>query len=79
MKLERRDTDMKWIGLIAVALMLSGCTEKVYVDRPVTVKVPVKCKVPEVKCNAGQDTYTGEIREMRLCIERYKEAAEVCK
>jgi hypothetical protein len=50
----------------------------VYVDRPIEVKVPVKCEVPKVICTAGQATYTEEIREMRLCIERYKQAAAVC-
>lgn len=79
MRLERLGTKMKWIVMLLMVAVLSGCTEKIYVDRPVEVKIPVRCKVPEVKCYAGQDTYTGEIREMRLCIERYKEAAEVCK
>lgn len=65
--------------MIFVVLGISGCAEKVYIDRPVEVKIPVKCVVPEVKCYPGQDTYTGEIREMRLCIERHKEASEVCK
>lgn len=50
-----------------------------YVDRPYEVKVPVACVVPDVSCDANQTTYTGVIREMRLCIERYKEAVEVCK
>lgn len=65
--------------MIFVLLGISGCTEKVYVDRPIEVSVPVKCIVPDVVCNAGQPTYTEEIKEMRLCIERYKQAVEVCK
>lgn len=67
--------------LIVLALLgiSTGCAEKVYVDRPVEVKVPVKCVVPEVKCFPGKATYTEEIAEMRMCIERYKQAAEVCK
>ncbi|NCB03493.1 MAG: hypothetical protein EOM67_15270 [Spirochaetia bacterium] len=36
---------MKWVMLVLV-VMLSGCATKVeYVDRPVEVKVPVKCKL----------------------------------
>ena len=36
---------MKWIVLVLV-VMLSGCATKVeYVDRPVEVKVPVKCEL----------------------------------
>lgn len=65
--------------MIFVLLVISGCSEKVYVDRPVEVKVPVKCVVPEVICSAGKPTYTEEIQEMRLCIERYKQASAVCK
>lgn len=65
--------------MIFVMLAISGCTEKVFVDRPVEVKVPVKCKVPEVKCFPGKKTYTEEIKELRMCIERHKQAAEVCR
>lgn len=36
---------MKWVILVLV-VMLSGCATKVeYVDRPVEVKVPVKCEL----------------------------------
>ena len=36
---------MKWVMLVLV-VMLSGCATKVeYVDRPVEVKVPVKCEL----------------------------------
>ena len=36
---------MKWAMLVLV-VMLSGCATKVeYVDRPVEVKVPVKCEL----------------------------------
>lgn len=37
---------MKWILMVLVVVMLSGCATKVeYVDRPVEVKVPVKCEL----------------------------------
>ena len=61
------------LGLMATSIVISGCAEKVYVDRPVEVKVPQKVELPKVQCYAGQSTYTEEIKEMRLCIERYKE------
>ena len=36
---------MKWVMLVLV-VMLSGCASKVeYVDRPVEVRVPVKCEL----------------------------------
>ena len=36
---------MKWIMLVLV-VMLSGCASKIeYVDRPVEVRVPVKCEL----------------------------------
>ena len=69
---------LKSLLMIFVLLGISGCSEKVYVDRPIEVKVPVKCEVPKVVCTAGQATYTEEIREMRLCIVRYKQAVAVC-
>jgi hypothetical protein len=56
---------------------MSGCAEKVYVDRPVEVKVPQKVELPKVRCYVGQATYTEEIKEMRLCIERYKEVHKI--
>ena len=37
---------MKWIVLLATCVMLLGCSVKTeYVDRPVEVKVPVKCEL----------------------------------
>ena len=36
---------MKWVMMVLV-VMLSGCASKIeYVDRPVEVKVPVKCEL----------------------------------
>ena len=37
---------MKWILMVLVVVVMSGCATKVeYVDRPVEVKVPVKCEL----------------------------------
>lgn len=36
---------MKWVMLVLV-VMLSGCASKIeYVDRPVEIRVPVKCEL----------------------------------
>lgn len=70
---------LKSLLMIFAVVAISGCADKVYVDRPIEVKVPVKCVVPDVVCYPKQATYTEEIKEMRLCIERYKQASEVCK
>lgn len=36
---------MKWVMLVLV-MMLSGCASKIeYVDRPVEIRVPVKCEL----------------------------------
>ena len=70
---------LKILLMTFVMLGISGCADKVYVDRPVEVKIPVKCVVPEVTCYPKRPTYTEEIKELRMCIERHKQAAEVCK
>ena len=67
---------LKILLMIFVLLAISGCTEKVYVDRPVEVKVPVKAELPKVICYPGKPAYTEEIKELRLCIERYKQVME---
>ena len=37
---------MKWIVMLATCAMLVGCSVRTeYVDRPVEVKVPVKCEL----------------------------------
>ena len=37
---------MKWMLMVLVVAIMSGCATKVeYVDRPVEVKVPVKCEL----------------------------------
>lgn len=68
-----------WLMILGMLVISTGCTEKVYVDRPVEVKVPVRCEMPTVTCFPGKNTYTEEIAEMRICIERYKQAIEVCR
>lgn len=64
-----------FVTLVISALFI-GCADKVYVDRPYEVKVPVRVEIPTVKCYPKQETYTEEIKELRLCIERYKEVID---
>lgn len=72
---------LKMLLMLFVLLLFSGCSTKevVYVDRPVEVKVPVKCIVPETHCNFDKGTDTEVITSLRTCIEDLKKASEVCK
>ena len=71
---------MKWLMLgIIGTLMLTGCATKTeYVDRPVEVKVPQKCVVPEVHCEFT-GTYTERISKVEMCITNFNKAIEVCR
>lgn len=66
--------------MIFVVMVFSGCTQKelVYVDRPVQVNIPTKCVIQIPVCDSNKLTYTGEINEMRLCINRLREAMNQC-
>ena len=50
----------------------------VTVNKPLYVNVPVKCSIPEPTCDNTIKTDTALISEMRLCINRYKEAWLEC-
>ena len=67
--------------MILAILLFSGCVSEklVYVDRPVEVKVPVKCVVPETHCDFNKPTYTEVIKSQRTCIEDLRKNSEVCK
>lgn len=70
---------LKMLLMSLVLLSFSGCAEKVvYVDRPVEVKVPQKCVVPEVHCEFT-GTYTERIRKVEMCIAEFNKAIEVCR
>jgi len=64
-----------------VSLTLVGCSAKeiVYIDKPVEVQVPVKCKIPEVTCDFNKETDTEVIESLLQCITNLKRAMEVCK
>lgn len=69
----------KMLLMSLVLLSFSGCAEKVvYVDRPVEVKVPQKCVVPEVHCEFT-GTYTERVSKVEICIANFNRAIEVCR
>lgn len=72
---------LKLLLILSVLVLFSGCSTKevVYVDRPVEVKVPVKCIVPETHCNFDKETDTEVLFSLRKCIEDLKKNSEVCK
>ncbi len=72
---------LKILSIVFVALLFSACSNKelVYVDRPVEVKVPVKCNVPKTHCDFNKATDTEVITSLRTCIEDLRKSIEVCK
>ena len=72
---------LKILSILFVALLFSACSNKelVYVDRPVEVKVPVKCNIPETHCNFNKTTDTEVITSLRACIEDLRKDIKVCK
>lgn len=66
------------IGLV-IAAMFIGCATKVeYVDRPVEVKVPVRCEIPMPKSPiAGQDV--DGLREILKYTELLECVAHECR
>ena len=69
----------KMLLMSLVLLSFSGCAEKiVYVDRPVEVKVPQKCVVPDVHCEFT-GTYTERVSKVEICIANFNKAIEVCR
>ncbi len=56
---------------MSVILTLTNCTrqpEIKYVDRPVEVKIPVKCIVPQAECDFNQPTDTEVIDALVKCL-----------
>lgn len=72
---------LKILSILFAALLFSACSNKelVYVDRPVEVKVPVKCNIPETHCNFNKSTDTEVVTSLRTCIEDLRNSIEVCK
>jgi hypothetical protein len=74
---------MKWIGVVIVAVMMSGCLwcepeirERVITETKI-VKVEVPCNVPKVGCDLGKGGVDTS-HKMIECIIEQKRAMEVC-
>ena len=52
--------------------------EIVYVDRNVTVNVPVKCEAELPSCNFQQETYTEQVSAMINCVGLLKIELRKC-
>lgn len=71
---------LKALSMTFAILLFSGCSEKIiYVDRPIEVKIPVQCKVPETHCNFNKQTDTEVIIALRTCIQDLIESTKICK
>lgn len=72
---------LKILLILFAIFLFNGCCKKeiVYIDRPVEVKVPVSCVVPETKCDFKKDTDTEVITSLLMCIEDFRKNSEVCK
>ena len=69
---------MKWVMLVLV-VMLSGCATKVeYVDRPVEVKVPVKCEL-EMPKKPDVDISVDGLREVLKYTEMLECTLRQCR
>ena len=67
--------------MVLSLLTLTACSkpEPVVVYKYKEVKVPVKCKIPDVYCDFNKPTYTEVISSLVTCIADLKRASEVCK
>ena len=72
---------MKYLILPVLLISFIGCTrtETVYVDRPVEVKVPVKCIIPTVEAPKKAQTYSESLLNIKEYIEKLQEAVKVCQ
>ena len=66
--------------ILLIGLILTGCTTKIeYVDRPVEVKVPQKCIIPNITIDLNKTTYTEKVNAMEIYIYELEEAIKICK
>jgi len=73
---------LKLCSIILLLLTITACStkvEKVYIDKPFEVQIPIKCVVPDVNCSFKKGTYTEIIGSMLECISDLKKANKVCK
>lgn len=69
--------------LFLLPLLFIGCStkEQVYIDRPIEIKVPIKCEIPQIEKPIYNKGYN--IKLFLIDIKEYEdkliEAIEVCK
>lgn len=78
---------MNPVKILGLLLMLLGmlsfsgcawCEKRIYVDRPVKIKVPVKCVVKDVECdNNGTDSEV--VVGLAKCVLDLKQEAKACQ
>lgn len=70
----------KALIILLIGSILTGCTTKIeYVDRPVEVKVPQKCIIPNISIDLNKTTYTEKVNAMEIYIYELEEAIKICK
>lgn len=80
------------IGILNLLILISGCSNKIKtVEKPIIVKEPVKCEIPEIPepqyiIPNDNDTYSDILKkllynyaECRNYNEKLKKALEVCR
>ena len=74
--------------MLFVLTVFNGCSCKSvpfvscdvqYVDRNVTVNIPVRCNVPTTFCSEEGSLHEGTIVELLKCIVELREASTVCQ
>ena len=69
--------------MVFALLTLTNCStckpERVYIDKPIEVKIPIKCIVPNAQCDFNKTTDTEVITSLLTCIINMKKNEEVCK
>ena len=70
---------MKFLSILLIILVVSGCSEKEIIIKTVEVLVPIECIVPTVECNTTSDNPVEVLGNMISCIYKYREAIKVCQ
>jgi len=67
------------IGVFSI-LIFTGCSTKtVYVDRPVEVKIPVKCQVPNIEKPKKGNNMSESMLNIKEYILKLEAALDTCR
>lgn len=67
------------IGSLLI-IFISGCgTKTIYVDRPVEVKVPVKCQVPDIENPKSGNNMSESMLNIKEYILKLEAALDSCR